>query len=158
MTYISIDELKYLVPDSVMRELSDDITGGEINFDLVQTVISEACEEVDGYLRNRYALPFDNTPTLIKQCAKQIARYALYERRPEGFELPPAVVDGRKVAIKNLENIRDGKLSIGVPDTLNNIKSKNAKAILGDDGEFHIRVRPSRQNGSVFNNALLDNF
>lgn len=158
MTYISIDELKSLVPDSVMRELSDDIAGGEINFDLVQTVINEACEEVDGYLRNRYTLPFANTPTLIKQCAKQIARYALYERRPEGFELPPAVVDGRKVAIKNLENIRDGKVSIGVPDTLNNIKSKNAKAILNDDGEFHIRVRPSRQNGSVFDNALLDNF
>lgn len=158
MTYISIDELKSLVPDSVMRELSDDIMGGEINFDLVQTVIVEACEEVDGYLRNRYTLPFANTPTLVKQCAKQIARYALYERRPEGFELPPAVVDGRKVAIKNLENIRDGKLSIGVPDTLNNIKSKNAKAILGDDGEFHIRVRPSRQNGSVFDNALLDSF
>lgn len=153
MAYISIDELKALVPDSVMRELSDDVAGGEINFDLVQTVINEACEEVDGYLRNRYTLPFANTPTLVKQCAKQIARYALYERRPEGFELPPAVVDGRKVAIKNLENIRDGKVSLGVPDTL-----KNAKAILNDDGEFHIRVRPSRQNGSVFNNALLDNF
>lgn len=153
MVYISIDELKSLVPDSVMRELSDDIAGGKVNTDLVQTIINEACEEVDSYLRNRYTLPFENTPTLIKQCAKQIARYALYERRPEGFELPPAVIDGRKVAIKNLENIRDGKLSIGVLDAL-----KNAKAILGDDGEFHIRVRPSRQNGSVFNNALLDNF
>lgn len=151
--YISIDELKFLVPDSVMRELSDDIAGGKVNTDLVQIIINEACEEVDSYLRNRYTLPFENTPTLIKQCAKQIARYALYERRPEGFELPPAVIDGRKVAIKNLENIRDGKLSIGVLDAL-----KNAKAILGDDGEFHIRVRPSRQNGSVFNNALLDNF
>lgn len=153
MVYISIDELKFLVPDSVMRELSDDIAGGKVNTDLVQIIINEACEEVDSYLRNRYTLPFENTPTLIKQCAKQIARYALYERRPEGFELPPAVIDGRKVAIKNLENIRDGKLSIGVLDAL-----KNAKAILGDDGEFHIRVRPSRQNGSVFNNALLDNF
>lgn len=153
MVYISIDELKSLVPDSVMRELSDDIAGGKVNTDLVQIIINEACEEVDSYLRNRYTLPFENTPTLIKQCAKQIARYALYERRPEGFELPPAVIDGRKVAIKNLENIRDGKLSIGVLDAL-----KNAKAILGDDGEFHIRVRPSRQNGSVFNNALLDNF
>ncbi|OOR88314.1 phage protein Gp36 family protein [Moraxella bovis] len=95
MAYISIDELKALVSDGVMRELSDDVAGGEINFDLVQTVIVEACEEVDGYLRNRYTLPFANTPTLVKQCAKQIARYALYERRPEGFELPPAVVDGK---------------------------------------------------------------
>lgn len=153
MAYISLDDLKVLVPEHVLRELSDDETGSSINESLVQTIINEACEEVDGYLRNRYTLPFANTPTLVKQCAKQIARYALYERRPEGFELPPAVVDGRKVAIKNLENIRDGKVSLGVPDAL-----KNAKAILNDDGEFHIRVRPSRQNGSVFNNALLDNF
>lgn len=153
MAYISIDELKALVPDGLMRELSDDIAGGEINFDLVQTVINEACEEVDGYLRNRYTLPFKDTPTLVTKCVKQIARYALYDRRPEGFELPRAVRDGYTDTIKKLESIRDGKLSLGVPDTLN-----NAKAILNDDGEFHIRVRPSRQNGSVFNNALLDNF
>lgn len=153
MAYISLDDLKVLVPEHILRELSDDETGSSINESLVQTIINEACEEVDGYLRNRYTLPFANTPTLVKQCAKQIARYALYERRPEGFELPPAVVDGRKVAIKNLENIRDGKVSLGVPDTL-----KSAKAILNDDGEFHIRVRPSTQNGSVFDNALLDNF
>ncbi len=100
MAYIDIDELKSLVPESVMCELSDDVAGGEINFDLVQTVINEACEEVDGYLRNRYTLPFANTPTLVKQCAKQIARYALYERRPEGFDLPSAVIEGRKVAVK----------------------------------------------------------
>lgn len=153
MAYISIDELKALVPDSVMRELSDDVAGGEINSDLLQTVINEACEEVDGYLRNRYTLPFKDTPTLVTKCVKQIARYALYDRRPEGFELPRAVRDGYTDTIKKLESIRDGELSLGVPDTLN-----NAKAILNDDGEFHIRVRPSRQNGSVFDNALLDNF
>lgn len=153
MAYISIDELKALVPDSVMRELSDDVAGGEINSDLLQKVINEASEEVDGYLRNRYTLPFKDTPTLVTKCVKQIARYALYDRRPEGFELPRAVRDGYTDTIKKLESIRDGKLSLGVPDTL-----KNAKAILNDDGEFHIRVRPSRQNGSVFNNALLDNF
>ncbi len=153
MAYISLDDLKVLVPEHVLRELSDDEIGSSINERLVQTIISEACEEVDGYLRNRYSLPFKNTPTLVKQCAKQIARYTLYERRPEGFELPPAVVDGRRVAIKNLEHIRDGKISLGVPDDLT-----NAKATLNDDGEFHVKVRPSRQNGSVFNNALLDNF
>lgn len=153
MAYISIDELKALVPDSVMRELSDDVAGGEINSDLLQKVINEASEEVDGYLRNRYTLPFKDTPTLVTKCVKQIARYALYDRRPEGFELPRAVRDGYTDTIKKLESIRDGKLSLGVPDTLN-----NAKAILNDDGEFHIRVRPSRQNGSVFDNALLDNF
>lgn len=149
MAYIDIDELKSLVPESVMCELSDDVAGGEINFDLVQTVINEACEEVDGYLRNRYTLPFANTPTLVKQCAKQIARYALYERRPEGFDLPSAVIEGRKVAVKNLEYIRDGKISLGMPDNL-----PNPKSMVADDAEFAVRVRPSRQNQSMLGDLL----
>ena len=149
MAYIDIDELKSLVPESVMCELSDDVAGGVVDDDLIATVINEACEEVDGYLRNRYALPFAHTPTLVKKCAKQIARYALYERRPEGFDLPSAVIEGRKVAVKNLEYIRDGKISLGMPDNL-----PNPKSMVADDAEFAVRVRPSRQNQSMLGDWL----
>lgn len=156
MVYFTLDELKTLVPNYVMLELSNDnpsIEQGEIDVALVTAIIGEACEEVDGYLRNRYTLPFATTPTLVKQSAKQIARYMLYERRPEGFDLPPAVVEGRKVAVKNLENIRDGKVSIGIPANM-----PNQGQIVADVPEFQVRVRPSRNNQSVFNNNLLDSY
>lgn len=156
MAYVTLDELKTLVPNHVMLELSNDnpsIAQGEIDIALVNTIIGEACEEVDGYLRNRYTLPFANTPTLVKQSAKQLARYMLYERRPEGFDLPPAVVEGRKVAVKNLENMRDGKVSLGIPENM-----PNQGQILADEPEFQVRVRASRNNQSLFNNDLLDSY
>ncbi|MFB2538814.1 gp436 family protein [Acinetobacter sp. c3-l95] len=153
MSYITLAELKSLVPNHVMLELSNDNPSlqGDIDEALVMSIMNEACEEVDGYLRNRYRLPFANTPTLVKKCAKQLARYALYERRPEGFDLPPAVISGRKLAINDLENIRDGKMSLGEA-----IATVSQQTTLLEDSEFKARVRPSRDNQNTFNNDLLD--
>lgn len=147
-TYITLDELKTLVPQHVMMELSDDSITGDVQSELVQTIITEACEEVDGYLRGRYSLPFANTPTLVKKYAKQIARYELYARRPEGFELPPAVESGYNKAIKKLEQIRDGRISLGVPEGIT-----GAGNIISDDGEFHVSVRSrsGRSNNTTTN-------
>lgn len=153
MSYISIDDLRTLVPAHVMMELSDDDADGIADSAMIDGIINEACELVDGYLRGRYSLPFASTPTLITQSAKQIARYMLYERRPEGFELPPAVTDGRKIAIKNLEQIRDGKITLGVP-----AGELLAGQQIVDDGEFHVHVRPSRNRQSTFSKALLDQY
>lgn len=147
--YISIDELTALVPAHVIQQLSDDDCTGDINNQLVKDVITDACELVDGYLRGRYTLPFATTPTLVKRCAKQLARYMLYERRPEGFELPDAVTMGYKNAIKLLEKIRDGLVSIGVPQS---------GVMQPDDGEFKARVRASKRNTRGFSAAVLDKF
>ncbi|WP_019672306.1 gp436 family protein [Psychrobacter lutiphocae] len=152
MSYITSDDQKTLVPAHVIRELTDDDAEGIANLAIVDEVIKEACEEVDGYLRGRYSLPFAKTPTLVKSAAKQIARYMLYERRPEGFELPPAVVDGRKIAIKNLEKIRDGLISLGVSE------GELQGRILDDDGEFHVSVRPSQDRMSNFGRDVLDRY
>ena len=156
MAYITIDDLKTLVPMQMMLELSDDdpsFGSGAIDSDKVNATIREACEEVDGYLRGRYRLPFAKTPTLVTQAAKQIARYMLYERRPEGFELPPAVIEGRKIAVRNLEKIRDGLVTLGVPEG-----ELLAGRQIADDGEFAVRVRPSRHNQSTFSKDLLDQY
>lgn len=156
MAYFTLDELKTLVPNYVMLELSNDnpsLEQGEIDVVLVNDIIGEACETVDGYLRNRYTLPFVGTPTLVKQHAKQIARYKLYERRPEGFDIPKAVEKGYDNAINDLEKIRDGKASLGVPEDMPNHGQNVA-----DEPEFQVRVRQSRNNQSLFNNDLLDSY
>ncbi len=147
MSYIDIDDLTNLVPEAILQQLTDDNCTGDITTSTVDEVITEACEVVDGYLRGRYSLPFANTPTLVKQQAKQIARYMLYERRPEGCDLPAAVVRGQKDAYKMLGLIRDGQVSIGVAQT---------GAIQNDDGEFHVRIRKSRNAQSSFSRDVLD--
>ena len=153
MSYVSADELKTLVPEHVMTQLSDDNADGNSDALMINVIIKEACETVDGYLRGRYTLPFANTPTLVSGIAKQIARYKLYERRPEGFDLPQAVRDGYTDALKMLVQIQDGKVTLGVP----------AGEILAgqqvvEDGEFKVHVRPSRNRQSTFSKDLLDQY
>lgn len=161
MSYLSIDDLNTLIPRDTLIELSvddsqaldDAFTHKMVNDGIVQAVINDACELVDGYLRGRYSLPFSQTPTLVRQCAMQIARHMMYSRRPEGFDLPETVRNGYKDSIKLLEQVRDGKISIGVPTN-----EANAGNIINDDGEFHVRVRPARDNRATFNNDLLDQY
>lgn len=153
MSYISAIDQKTLVPERIMIELTDDDTDGIADLGVIDAVIMEACEVVDGYLRGRYSLPFSNTPTIISSIAKQIARYKLYERRPEGFELPKPVRDGYTDALKMLVQIQDGKVTLGVP-----AGEILAGQQLVDDGEFHVHVRPSRNRQSTFSKDLLDQY
>ncbi len=153
MSYISATDQKTLVPDRVMTELTDDDADGIADQDIIATVILEACETVDGFLRGRYSLPFAKTPTIISSIAKQIARYKLYERRPEGFELPKTVSDGNTNALKMLLQIQNGVMTLGVPEG-----ELLAGQQVPDDGEFHVHVRPSRDRQSTFSKSLLDQY
>ncbi len=153
MSYISAIDQKTLVPDRVMTELTDDSADGIADVVVIETVIMEACETVDGYLRGRYQLPFRITPTIISSIAKQIARYKLYERRPEGFELPETVRNGYTDALKDLVKIQNGTITLGVPE--GNLMA--GKQVL-DDGEFRVHVRPSRNKQATFSKDLLDQY
>lgn len=153
MSYVSADELKTLVPEHVMTQLSDDNADGNSDALMINVIIQEACETVDGYLRGRYSLPFANTPTLVSGIAKQIARYKLYERRPEGFDLPQAVRNGYTDALKMLVQIQSGNITLGVP-----AGEMAAGQQVSEDGEFRVHVRPSRNRQSTFSKDLLDQY
>lgn len=153
MSYISAGELKTLVPEHVMTQLSDDNADGSSDALMINVIIAEACETVDGFLRGRYQLPFRKTPTVISSIAKQIARYKLYERRPEGFDLPETVRNGYTDALKMLKQIQDGILTLGVP-----AGEILAGQQIADDGEFHVHVRPSGNRQSTFSKGLLDQY
>lgn len=153
MSYITALDQKTLVPESVMCQLTDDDASGITDQPMIDTIIAEACETVDGYLRGRYTLPFAQTPTLVSGIAKQIARYKLYERRPEGFDLPQTVRDGYTDALKMLVQIQDGKITLGVP-----AGEMLAGQQVAEDGEFRVHVRPSRNRQSTFSKDLLDQY
>ena len=87
----------------------------DINEAVVEDTVRQAEELADAHLRGRYTLPLDPVPTVIKDMVVQLARHALYARRPEGNGLPEAVVQTYKASLRLLESIRDGKLTIGDP-------------------------------------------
>ena len=132
MRYCTLSDLKLAIPARALIQLSnDDPSASRMNARVVKEAIRQAEERCDAYLRGRYVLPLSPVPTVIRDACVYLARHWLYARRPEGADLPEAVTSTYKNAIKLLEDVRDGKLTIGTP----------SGAAQPEPGEFRARAR-----------------
>ena len=117
--YLTREELLAYMPQRAAIELTcDEAAAMPENPDMavIDEALASASELIDGYLRGRYALPLAQTPTVLRDLARVIARYRLYERRPEA-DLPEAVAETYKAAIRTLEQIRNGRITLGVRES-----------------------------------------
>ena len=144
MRYCSLDDLQLAIPPQTLIWLSnDDESATAVNAGVVEQAVAQAEELVDGFLRGRYNLPLSPVPTIVKDMTVNLARHWLYTRRPEGNELPDAVVRTHKSAMSLLETIRDGKLTIGQP----------TGEALAEPGEVKVRARRR-----IFGQDTLDRY
>lgn len=115
--YLTPEEMLSFLPEQAVIELTnDDPRGKEPDMDKVEEALRAAGELVDGYLRGRYELPLSTVPTLLRDVVRTIARFKLYERRPES-DMPETVMETYKAAVKTLEQIRNGRITLGVAAT-----------------------------------------
>lgn len=115
--YLSPEELLAFMPGKSVAQLTnDDPKAEKADMAKVQEAVRAAEELADGYLRGRYALPLSTVPTLLRDVVRTIARFKLYERRPES-KMPDAVLETYKAAVKTLEQIRSGRITLGVAAT-----------------------------------------
>ena len=110
--YSSVSDIERLISRRTLAQLTDDDAGAEVTVDVVNEAIVAADEVIDAHLRGRYSLPLPETPPILRQLSVNIAVFHLYSRRPEG-EMPETIGIRYKNAIKIIESIRDGKLTIG---------------------------------------------
>ena len=144
MRYCSLDDLQLAIPPQTLIWLSnDDESATAVNAGVVEQAVVQAEELVDGFLRGRYNLPLSPVPTIVKDMTVNLPRHWLYARRPEGNELPDAVVRTYKSAMSLLETIRDGKLTIGQP----------TGEALAEPGEVKVRARHR-----IFGQDTLDRY
>lgn len=108
--------LSFLPERAVVQLTNDDPHGKEPDMGKVEEALRAAEELVDGYLRGRYELPLATVPTLLRDVVRSIARFKLYERRPES-DMPETVMETYKAAVKTLEQIRNGRITLGVAAT-----------------------------------------
>lgn len=119
MSYTTDADLFNLIAARILIQLSaDDPMAAAPDWQVVAEARAYADAQIDARLRQRYALPLSSVPRELKDWALALARYWLYSRRPDGQDLPPAVVMASQDAIKALDAVRDGKMSlaIAVPD------------------------------------------
>lgn len=118
MSYTSNTDLLTLMPERTLLQLSaDDPLAGVPDWAVVGEARAYADAQIDARLRQRYALPLAETPRELKDWALALARRWLYERRPDGPDLPAGVREAAQEALKALDAVRDGKMSLAVAST-----------------------------------------
>jgi phage gp36-like protein len=115
--YCTLDDLKAQAPEQVLVHLSDDEGIGQINQARVDAAIAAATDEINGYCQARYPVPFEPVPGFIRKLAADIALYNLFARRGYDEEsADKAVVDRYRAAVRTLENIARGLVTLGAPE------------------------------------------
>ncbi|MBK6418468.1 MAG: DUF1320 domain-containing protein [Ignavibacteria bacterium] len=115
--YLTSQELIDYVSLSVAVRLSNDVVGATVvETAPINAAVDTADSIIDSYLRTRYALPLPTVPPSVKQCALQIARKLLYERKG-AKEMPEGVTDSYDDALQLMRNYSTGimLLDIGQP-------------------------------------------
>lgn len=120
--YCSIADLRNQSADQVLITLTDDEGAAPASLDeaggailaRLNKAITDATNEINGYCQARYSVPFDPVPGFINKLAVDIALYNLFSRR--GYDeqtQDKAIIDRYRSAIKNLENIARGVVTLG---------------------------------------------
>jgi len=137
MPYLTRAAIEAAIPATTLAWLTNDDPAATAPDEAVlATAIANVEELVDGYLRGRYELPFIAVPSMVRGLAVNLLRHELYVRRPEG-DVPEPVKVAYANAIKVLEQIRDGRVTLGVAS------GKAAPAPL----EIRVKSRPQRFGG-----------
>lgn len=116
MAYSVEADIKEIISDEDLIQLTDDVAPVDtIDSALVSAAIDRADNKINGYLRGKQnPLPLSPVPPLIKDISVSLAVFQLYRRRPN-VEIPDPVERDLKMAVKDLEGIRDGKILIADP-------------------------------------------
>lgn len=117
MQYITRDDLAAAISHAELVQLSNDemdYGDNEPDWHIIERAILYATELVNGYISGRYPLPLQPMPGILPQLATDIARFWLHQRRINTADFPAPVESAYKNALKLLEQIRDGKIHLGV--------------------------------------------
>ena len=112
MAYSTLTDMEQLIPEETLTQITDDEGAGEIDEDRITEAIATADAEIDSYCAARYTVPFTVVPTIVKKLSIDMAIYNLYSRRVE--EIPATRADRYKNAIRLLEGIAKGTITLGV--------------------------------------------
>lgn len=134
MSYSGQTDILNQIDSTVLLQLTDDAGAGSIDADVVTRAIADADATIDSYCQDRYSIPLSPVPPKIRQISVDIAIYNLYSRRAD-MGMPEIRTDRNKEAIRFLEKVAEGKISLGA-DTPSPANTGNTVSIAGNDRIF----------------------
>ena len=117
----------YCTPEDIEKQVSThtliQLTNDNPDQVTVDTVV---CEEaliysstlIDGYLRGKYTIPLNNHFPLLRIIAIDLSIYRLYSRRIY-TDIPESVAQAYKNAIKTLEDLKKGIITLQTEEETN---------------------------------------
>lgn len=111
MPYATQADLIARFGEREVTALSDRLATGLLDATVIASAIEQAGDEIDAYLGGRYNLPLASVPRLLVGVCCDIMRYRLCGADVQ--ETEPAR-NRFKDALRTLEHIRDGKLTLGL--------------------------------------------
>ncbi len=117
MAYCTEDDLKKVIPEEIIIQLTDDVDPIDtIDPAIVDEMIAQADDEIDTYVVAKYDVPLAApVPPIIRSISCDITVYKLYRRRME--EIPETRDTSYRDAVTLLKEIRDGKMPLPIDDT-----------------------------------------
>lgn len=105
-------DLTRLIPSNTLIDLTDDAGNNTTNTTTISACITDADDEIDGYLGKVFEVPLSTTVGLVNKLSTDIAIYNLYSRTKE--TIPETRQTRYENAIETLQGIVDGTISIGI--------------------------------------------
>jgi phage gp36-like protein len=140
MAYITQEILYNFIDQKEVVLLTDDNNDGQIDESVLNKAFESADGEIDLYLKDVYQdIPQPTTSKILQSIAADLTIYHLHKRRMR-TEMPESITEIYTRAIKRLEDIRAGKISLDI----------NRK-----DPEFNIKSN-KKADDRVFPKKLLD--
>lgn len=141
MAYSTLTDIKELLPEETLIQLTDDDGLGSVDQTKIDKAIAQADAGINAYCGKLYTIPFSTVPEVINKLSVDIAIYHLYSRR----DVMPEIRGERyKDAMRQLSDISRGVISLGVDP---------APASTGSGVNINIK-----SNDRIFSRGTMDEF
>ena len=105
--------MAYCVKDDLLTIMTEEELSLYMGDDaLVDEAIEDASSEIDAYLSRRYDTPVSPAPAILKKLCLDITLWNIVSRRQRS-EAPPVALERYRAAIRLLEKIARGEITIG---------------------------------------------
>ena len=119
--YINVSDVKRVLSDRILLQLTEDnnrnITTEDSDLqEFIESIIDEAEDKINNYLRPSYSVPLTTVPSSIKRYTLNITRFYLYDRR--NIQIPENVQLAFDEAIEDLKLLQQNKIKLSVSETI----------------------------------------
>ncbi len=123
--YCTQKDIEKQITTPTLIQLTSDDSQDVVDETITFEAILYSSTLIDGYLRGRYNLPLNTHFPLLRIIAIDLSIYRLYSRRLQA-DMPEAILEQYKEAIKTLEKIQKGIITLEVQTetSTNQIQSK----------------------------------